>query len=154
VFPKTKLYTNTNVGMHVHISRKPLGMLGVGKMTYFLNKETNKHKLELIGGRKLNSYCNQDSSRTYTYNLGKGGARYNILNLNNEATVEIRMFASPKNFEEFKCRIEFAEALAKYCSPAMTPLSVTKFYEWDSFNTYVQNNKKFYPELSTFMKGI
>lgn len=152
----TKLYPDTNTGMHIHLSRKALGQFSIGKMIAFFNNAKNKSKLEKIGGRKLNNYCQQDDSRTFTYEIynGKDGARYNILNCNNDATVEIRMFATPKSYEEFASRVEFADAIGRYCMPATQSLSLKDLIKFDNFKVFVTKNRKAYPNLSNVLKSL
>lgn len=151
----TKLYGASNTGMHVHISRKALSRLGVGKMIAFLNNPRNKSFLEKIGGRELNNYCRQDN-RTFTYEIynGNSGARYNILNVNNEATVEIRMFSTPETYEDFASKVEFAECLSKYCSPANSNKPLNEFINFDNFKVFAMNYKRNYPHFTTVIKGL
>jgi hypothetical protein len=154
---KTTLHKDSNTGMHVHLSRKPLNMLTLGKMTAFLNKESNKTFIENIAGRRLNNYCNQDTSRTISYphtNDTSYSPRYNTLNLQNKATVEIRIFSTPTSYEEFCYKIEFAQALADYCSPCAANYSVYKLLDCSNFISWVSNNRKQYPYLSNKLKGI
>lgn len=151
---KSGLYQDTNTGMHVHISRKDLSVLTVGKMTAFLNLKDNLRFIEAIAGRTLNSYCKQDD-RTVSYPLVVGaGARYNALNLNNRDTVEIRIFSTPETYEEFSYKLEFAEALTKYCSPCSVGLNVNEQTKYSNFVYWVHKNKKFYPNLATKLKSI
>ena len=152
---KTKLHAENNTGMHVHISRKPLSMLTIGKMTAFLNNPKNKKFIESIGGRKLNHYCNQDEFRTVTYPLVYGkGERYNTLNLSNDATVEIRIFSTPETYEDFAHKLEFSEALAIYCSPCTVNHSVYKLTSHENFQDWVKTQKHSYPHLVNKLKSI
>ena len=61
------LKIQNNVGMHVHISRKPLSQLTIGKMTEFLNRDDNKEFIHHIAGRINNSYARMDKSRSLTF---------------------------------------------------------------------------------------
>jgi hypothetical protein len=153
---KTTLTDDRNTGMHVHISRDAIGPFSVGKMIAFFNNESNKTNLEKIGGRQLNNYCKQDSLRTFTYelNYGREGARYNILNTNNVATVEIRMFSTPKTYEEFASKVEFADAISRYCSPANVNLPPKELIKFDNFKVFAMKNRKSYPNLFNVIKGL
>lgn len=153
---KTSLRDGSNTGMHIHISRDAIGPFSVGKMIAFFNNESNKSKLEKLGGRQLNSYCKQEKERTFTYELyhGKHGARYNILNTNNEATVEIRMFSTPKTYEDFASKVEFADAISRYCSPANVALPLKELIKFDNFKVFAMQNRKSYPNLFNVIKGL
>jgi hypothetical protein len=152
---KTTLHKDNNTGMHIHISRSPLSMLTVGKMTAFLNNDANKKFIEQIAGRSLNHYCRIDTSRTVSFPLVNGrGDRYNTLNLNNDATVEIRIFSTPENYEEFAYKMEFADALANYCSPCTVGISVNEQIKSPAFINWVMTQKHSYPHLVNKIKSI
>jgi hypothetical protein len=152
---KTTLRKESNTGMHVHISRKPLSMLTVGKMTAFLNDPKNVEFITKIAGRELNHFCRQDTNRTVSFPLTNGsGDRYNTLNLNNPDTVELRIFSTPETFEEFAYKLEFSEALAIYCSPCTVNLSVYKLLDYKYFKDWVMNSKHSYPHLATKLKSL
>ena len=152
---KSKLHGESNTGMHVHISRKPLSMLTVGKMTAFLNNKDNKKFIEQLAGRKLNTYCQQEE-RTVSFPLvyGTGGARYNVLNLNNRDTVELRIFSTPESYEDFAHKLEFSEALAIYCSPCTVNHSVYSLLKFPNFINWVNTMKHSYPYLVAKLKTI
>ena len=143
-----------NVGMHVHISRKPLSQLTLGKMTEFLNRPENKLFIGFIAGRIDNQYARMDSGRnvTYAWRNKNGGDRYNALNLNNSNTVEVRLFATPMNYKEFASRLQFVQALVDYCMPAQSNESLKKQTHYEAFMGWLSNRKRMFPELSYHLK--
>ena len=143
-----------NVGMHVHVSRKPLSQLTLGKMTEFLNRPENKLFIGFIAGRIDNSYARMDSGRsiTYPWRNRSGSDRYNALNLNNQNTVEVRLFATPMNYKEFASRLQFVQALVDYCMPAQSSESLKKQTHYESFMSWLSNRKRMFPELSYHLK--
>jgi hypothetical protein len=143
-----------NVGMHVHISRKPLSQLTLGKMTEFLNRPENKLFIGFIAGRIDNQYARMDSGRnvTYAWRNKNGGDRYNALNLNNQNTVEVRLFATPMNYKEFASRLQFVQALVDYCMPAQSNESLKKQTHYEAFMGWLSNRKRMFPELSYHLK--
>ena len=143
-----------NVGMHVHVSRKPLSQLTIGKMTEFLNRFDNKEFIHHIAGRIDNNYARMNSDRTITF-LRKnrhGGDRYNALNLNNEKTIEVRLFATPMNYKEFAMRLQFVQALVDYCMPAQSNESLKKQTHHEAFVAWLSQRKRMFPELSNHLK--
>ena len=143
-----------NVGMHVHISRRPLSQLTIGKLIEFLNRLDNKDFIHHIAGRIDNAYARMDSDRTITF-LKKnrhGGNRYNALNLNNEKTIEVRLFATPMNYKEFASRLQFVQALVDYCSPAQSNESLKKQTHYQAFMHWLSSRKRMFPELSYHLK--
>jgi hypothetical protein len=151
---KTMIYPDDNTGMHVHVSRKPLSMLTIGKMTSFLNKKSNKAFIAYIAGRIDNHYARMDDKRTVTFPLMGNGDRYNALNLQNSATVEFRIFSTPKNWEEFSARLEFCQALTDYCQPCQVSGPLSQLSEHTSFINWLKDKRKLFPELTSHLKGF
>lgn len=151
-----ELRNATNVGMHVHVSRKPLSLLTVGKLTAFMNNVNNKKFIEYVAGRNSNGYCNLDASRTVTYpwTHQNGGARYNTLNLTNRETIEFRIFSTPLTFQEFASKVQFCQALVDYCKPANLSLSIKDVINFKNFIAWLTPRRKDYPELITSLKGF
>jgi len=143
-----------NVGMHVHISRKPLSHLTLGKLTEFLNRMDNKQFIAHIAGRIDNQYARMSHERTVTFPWRNkhGGDRYNALNLNNQNTVEVRLFATPMNYKEFAMRLQFVQALVDYCMPAQSNESLKKQTHYEAFMGWLSNRKRMFPELSYHLK--
>lgn len=152
----TNLHEHDTVGMHVHVSRSPLSILTVGKMTEFMNNPDNKTYLEKVAGRWSDRFAGQESrSVTFAFRNQGGGERYNALNLRNKETVEFRIFASTRSYEEFIMRLEFCEAVTHYCSPCQSRAKTLKEVPtWYWFADYVFSNAKAWPHLSKFIKGL
>lgn len=149
------IHPDTNTGMHVHVSRKPLNVFTIGKMTEFLNRMDNKNFIKFIAGRVDNNYAKiTGRSVTYPFLNGTSGERYNALNLQNKDTIEFRIFSTPKNWEEFSSRLEFCQALTDYCKPAQVNTSLKELTGHRSFMNWVLINRKSYPELSNYLKGF
>ena len=144
-----------NVGMHVHISRKPLSQLTIGKLTEFLNRLDNKQFIHHIAGRIDNNYARMSDDRTVTFpwKHRNGGDRYNALNLNNQNTIEVRLFATPMNYKEFAMRLQFVQALVDYCSPAQSSESLKKQTHHEAFVGWLEGRRRMFPELSNHLKG-
>ena len=143
-----------NVGMHVHISRKPLSQLTIGKLTEFLNRLDNKQFIAHIAGRIDNNYARMSGDRTVTFPIRNrnGGDRYNALNLNNQNTIEVRLFATPMNYKEFAMRLQFVQALVDYCSPAQSSLALKKQTHYEAFMGWLSSRRRMFPELSNHLK--
>jgi hypothetical protein len=147
------VYAQSNTGMHVHISKKPLSVLTIGKITEFLNRESNKDFIKSVAGR-ISSYAQIDPYKTVTYPFVMGaGHRYSAVNLNNSDTIEIRIFATPENFYQFAYRFEFCKALVDYCMPAgVSVKSLKDLTHFETFTNWVKQNRPFYPNLYKFVQ--
>ena len=156
--PITELRNASNVGMHVHVSRKPLSVLTVGKLTRFMNHPDNKAFIELLAGRANNTYCRQDRGRaehlSYPLLYPTGGDRYNVLNLNNQNTIEFRIFSTPLSYEDFASKLQFIQALVDYSKPCAVNLSAYAHAKFEEFIKWVKQNTKSYPELAIKLKGL
>lgn len=150
----TMIFPDDNTGMHVHVSRKPLSMLTIGKMTSFLNRKSNKEFIAYIAGRIDNRFARMDDKRTVTFPLMGNGDRYNALNLQNSATVEFRIFSTPKNWSEFASRLEFCQALTDYCQPCQLSGPLSQLSEHTSFINWLKDKRKLFPELTSHLKGF
>lgn len=149
-----ELEAKPNTGMHVHVSRSPLSVLTVGKLTEFMNKRDNQKFIEYLAGRKLNHYCNM-ANRSVTFPLTVGrGDRYNSLNLQNEATIEFRIFSSPLTYEDFASKVQFCQALVDFAKPAQSGAALKTQTNYNTFMTWVLPRRKDYPELVSKLKGF
>lgn len=149
-----ELEAKSNTGMHVHVSRNPLSVLTVGKLTEFMNKNDNKKFIEFIAGRRANHYCQQQNrSVTFPWTHQRGD-RYNTLNLQNSETIEFRIFSSPLNYQDFASKVQFCQALVDYAKPAQSGASLKAQTNYNTFMTWVMPRRKDYPELVAKLKGF
>lgn len=147
-----ELRNASNVGMHVHVSRKPLSLLTVGKLTRFMNHPDNKSFIEKLAGRPNNSYCRQEARRSdhlsYPLLTQTRSERYNVLNLCNQNTIEFRIFSTPLTYEDFASKMQFVQALVEYSKPCAVNLTAYAHYNWQAFKDWVLTQRKAYPELT------
>lgn len=135
-------------GIHIHVSREPLGALQIGRLLVFLNHADNRELVTKVAGRYDGDYC-----RVRDKKLGDGrlsGPRHDILNVSNDETIEFRMFSSQaaRTADLFIKNIEFVEAALAFTSPANTgvrELSADKFVE------FVKRRAKAFPALRQFL---
>ena len=150
------IHPHTSCGMHVHISRKAFTQMGAGKLTEFINRHDNKDFITLVAGRGSTNYqkANNDYKITKSYNVYKGGHadRYNFVNLNNAATIELRIFSSPRNTKEFKIKMQFVNAMIGYCKPAVLSGTLREQTHYKSFVSWLDKSKKEFKELHTHIK--
>lgn len=148
-----ELQVASNVGMHIHVSKKPLSLFTIGKLTAFMNREINKRFIEYIAGRNSNTYCRFDSKRTVTFPwTNKSSERYNTLNLNNKDTIEFRIFSTPMSYDDFASKIQFCKALVDYAMPANLALPISEITNYANFLKWLQGNRKSYPQLAVKLK--
>jgi hypothetical protein len=64
----------------------------------------------------------------------------------------MQIFASPKNTNEFKVRMQFVKAMISYCQPAALTGTLKEQTSFSSFITWLENTKKEFRELHTYVK--
>lgn len=157
-------------GMHIHISKKAFTPFHFLKFTNFFYTQEKQGFLYYMARRIGNSYSKIKSSYSYDGNkygikqtgiraalyhqaqLGKtiklykhrsfNPERYDILNITNEHTFEIRAFKSPTKYEDFMANIEYVYAIYLYTKDvSANDMSLEDFFK------YVTNNASKFPEL-------
>ena len=98
--------------MHIHLDRKVISPLVLGRMIDFLNRPENKKLVETIGERTLNNYCVAQAHYSWGNALDdRSMDRHVVLNLQKRVTAEFRFFKSPTTYLSFAKNIEFVWAL-------------------------------------------
>jgi len=135
-------WKNNRCGIHIHITRQPLGMLTIGKMTVFLNDPKNAVFIKQIAGRYDHSYAKTKMKKITDL---AGEDRYEMLNLTSSKTVEMRIFKGTLNKKHFLADVEFAHALVHFCrTTSIRYLDTAKFMQ------FLRMNRKDYPNLYAF----
>jgi hypothetical protein len=136
----------TNCGMHIHINRRALTQLTIGKMLVFANSGKNEHYLQRIFQRGSCSYA---AVAQKTILDGKRGwsDRCERINLCPSATIEIRAFRGNLRRDRVMKNIEFTHAMVMYCRDC----SMRDVENWGMFTAYVGRNKKLYSNLWAYL---
>ncbi len=156
----------TTNGLHVHVARNGFKdeahQLRWGKLWY-----RNTADIVRIAGR--------DSQRWGGFNLGHRqvigahckqmakirhgdlnayltseyvGARYNALNLSNEATIEVRIFAAPTSGSELRSRMELVAATVEYTRNLTVRDINAGGWTWEAFRAWLTERESIYPALA------
>lgn len=140
-------------GMHVHVSRDGLSTMTVGKVLEFIHSSKNQEFIEVIAGRERNRYCMfaNDDSKVEALRAKRGlqfeRERYNGVNLQNEHTMEIRIFKGTLSRKVFLKNLEFCESLVKFAQNH----SMGEAESYALYAYWVMNNRKTYPILASFL---
>ena len=158
-FDKYGYSTGPRAGMHVHMSKAAFTTVHLYKFVNFLYKESTRQFLQAVAGRKLgeNQYCKFDKGDVEnTAKLAKhkdnmsADKHHSAVNLENNATIETRIFAMPANFEGMYKNLEFMHALYVFSKESKyKDMVVNKFLE---FLTEPQHRGR-YRNLVNFLKG-
>lgn len=136
-----------NCGLHVHINKKALSALTIGKMLVFLNDAGLKELGAHIAQRDNCSYARR-SSKVMTDGTRSSESRYDIMNVSvRHPTCEIRMFKGNLTPERVYKNLEFCHALVQYCRES----SMRTLTEWGKFAEWMLANRGQYPHLMRFL---
>jgi hypothetical protein len=158
-----KSYRTTTCGFHVHMSKEDFTPHHLYKFQQFQYKHHTLRRR--VGQRNDNHYAevgdqykgatrskelakrSASSHRNYKHgNGGVGGNRYEIINLRPSKTVEMRYFKGNLRADRLYKNIEWLTAV--YWFTKDTPESQLTV---KNFREYLEQNKKYYPNLYTFL---
>ena len=143
-------YDSTTCGMHIHLSKKSFGTWQLYRfMKFFID---NKDFVVSISQRKTEALQNwaaieneNDNDLIYKAKKKAGNSRrYTAINLQNDATIELRIFRGTLNFNSFMKNIQFAHAMFCFTRDE-------KDMTVDNFKKYI-NNFNEYSLLKKFLK--
>jgi hypothetical protein len=139
-----ELVSNDETGMHIHLDRKVVTPLTIGRMLDFLNQEVNKEFIEVISERPLTGYCAQRG-----YNWGhvlpgfvEGVQRSTVLNLKKEPTIEFRLFQAPVKFQSFIKNLEFVQSMIQFFQAGWTQYTPKESRNWQVFRDFLKERNK------------
>lgn len=134
-------------GMHVHINKKALSALTIGKMLVFLNNSDIAPLITIVAQRHNSAYARL-STKKLTDGTVSSENRYDIMNVSvRHPTCEIRMFRGNLTPERIYKNIEFCHALVQYCRQS----SMRTLCEWDIFVAWLRSVRGQYPNLVRFL---
>lgn len=109
-------HDTSTCGLHVHVSRKNLHDLQINRMNVFINHPDNAKLIKAVARRYATNYA-----RIRDKQMGKAHYsidRYDALNLENDRTVEFRIFKGTLKHESLMSALEFTNAVVNFTNPA------------------------------------
>jgi len=137
-------------GLHIHVSRKPLSDLAIAKTVCFISANHNRRFIRLIAGRESMSYCKilpKKMGSAAKYN----DDRYEAVNLQNDATIEFRLFKGTLRQASVFKALEFTDALTVYAGCAAR--SIRDSQSRVQFCGFVEENAGTWPNLCAFIQA-
>ena len=141
---------NTNcAGLHIHINKKALSPLEIGKLLVFVNDKKNARFIEDIAGRNMGRWC---ASKTKKISDGqyRSDDRYEAVNTVPSKTVELRIFKSNVSEHGFMRALEFTDGMIRYLKQSsMREQSLS----YKSFISYIKKpeNRSEYPNFWSWL---
>jgi len=137
----------SSCGIHIHINKKALSALTIGKMLVFLNDPGLAPLITTIAQRPSSHYCTR-SAKKMTDGSRSSESRYDIMNVSvRHPTCELRMFRGNLTVERMYKNLEFCHALVQYCRQS----SMRTLTDWGAFSQWMIKNRGTYPNLVRFL---
>jgi hypothetical protein len=134
-------------GMHVHINKRALSALTVGKMLVCVNSDEMRPLVELVAQRSESQYA-QRKPKKFTDALADDGTHYDALNISTEHdTLELRIFRGNTRYSRVMKNLEFAHALCIYCRDA----SMQDVTKPELMRAWICARPAIYPHLSKYL---
>ena len=149
-----KSFTTDTCGVHVHVDRKALTPLQIGKIIQFMNYRPNYDEIMKIAGRGITTYCELQSPHLFRFalqgNLGsQERTKYSWVNVGKSETIEFRLFKGNLRKSGLFRYIEFTQACIEFCKEmSFRHLLFLNFCRWIS----EPNNRARFKHLYAFMK--
>ena len=131
-------WDTTTCGLHVHVSRKPLSQLTIGKLLVFMNSPKTAQYLTALAGRNSSRWAKM-SPKKVSDATKMSSDRYQVVNLCNDDTIEFRLFKGTLNREHALANIQFCHAVVRYVKDA----SMRSVEDWHAFASFVQQDKTY-----------
>ena len=137
-------------GLHIHCSRKPLSLLTIAKIVVFVNSPANQPNVEIIAGRKQNTYSILQAMKYGTVKVERNrNHRYEAVNLVNRDTIEFRIFKGTLSKPHLFKALEFCDSLIHFCLTAQNGIIYCR--DWKNYMDYVGLRSRDYPHLYAFL---
>jgi len=143
-------WNSGNCGIHIHVSRKPLSTLWIGRILVMINSPSMRSIVSKVSGRYDTTYAGITSKKLTNGKKTGYERKYEAVNNSPRETIEFRLFRGTLIRESFIRYIEFVEAVLAFTSPATT--SNRDIAEPEKFLDFVSNHRKKYKELFAFLK--
>lgn len=143
-------WDTTTAGMHIHVARTAFdGTSHLYRFTQLVLK--NEPACTTFAGRQNDTYASfRDGYQPgFLAKVIKGreyGSR-GAVNLQNGATVEVRMFRGSLKKKRLLANLEFVHAAVEYTRVLTVPQVATGGLSWRAFATWITDNRETYPHL-------
>jgi len=151
-------YNTSTCGLHVHVSRKHLTLLQIGKMCLFVTHPQNYDLTSFIAQRdshwgnfknpKKLTELHPDNCNGRHYPPGSGHC--DAVNLTHRESIEFRIFKGTLKDTSFFKTLDFVAALVAFTSPATQSC---QDLSTPQFKKFVHKNEKDFPHLGQYLRN-
>lgn len=148
-----KSWNTTTCGMHIHVSRKSVTPLDIGKLLVFVNGTANREFMEKIAGRSSAQWS------AFKHKNVKDGLqrsdKYEALATHKRNTIEFRLFRGNIAKQGIFRNLEFVDALCEFVSTVSIDRASDRInnLSYTNFISYMNRseNKGSYPYLFSWL---
>ena len=144
-----KGWNTTCAGLHIHINKKALTPLEIGKLLVFINDKKNARFIEDIAGRTMGRWCKSETKKISDGQY-QSDDRYEAVNTVPRNTVELRIFKSNVSEHGFMRALEFTDGLIQYLKQSSIR---EQSLSYKSFLSYIRKpeNRSEYPNFWSWL---
>lgn len=117
-----------NCGIHIHVERKGLSQLTIGKLLVFVNSPNNESLITTIAGRYASRWSQIKPKSLDATPSSQQEERYEAINLMPRNTIEFRIFRGTLNRLHFLANLEFVYSLISWARRAGRENLDQKYY--------------------------
>ena len=141
---------NTNcAGLHIHINKKALTPLEVGKLLVFVNDNKNTRFIDDIACRNINRWCKSETKKISDGQY-RSDDRYEAVNTVPSKTVELRIFKSNVSEHGFMRALEFTDGMIRYLKQSSMREQSLSYKSFISFIKKPENRSE-YPNFWSWL---
>ena len=154
-------WDRSSCGLHVHVSREafrnPSWTSGNAHMLRFMKLiYDNQRQVERIAGRSNAGYATFADKGSLVRKVKEGrqsDGHSSAVNVENNATIEIRVFKGSLRKERVLSALEFVTASVEY-TRTLKVTGKNKSLSWLHFTGYISRNEETYPNLALIMSEV
>jgi DNA-directed RNA polymerase subunit M/transcription elongation factor TFIIS len=144
-----KGWNTDTAGLHIHIGRKSLTPLNIGKILVFINDNNNEDFINHIAGRSSQQWARKSPKKVSDV-LRPTGEKYDAVNTNHHATIELRIFRSNISRHGFYRVLEFTDAMVNFVKLTNCTTTSLHYTAFIRFVSQAQQRSQ-YPNLLAWL---
>jgi hypothetical protein len=140
----------SNCGMHVHVNRRAISNLTLGKMLMFMNDPAMVGVVATVAQRTASTWARPTPKKWKdALEFRASGSRYQTLNITGP-TVEFRVFRGSLRHDRILKNLEFCESVVEFCrvTSAARVTDPALYLEW------VAARRREFPALNAFLVEV
>ncbi|GIH16133.1 hypothetical protein [Rugosimonospora africana] len=138
-------YTSARTGLHVHVSRDGFDCPShtYRWMKFVYRNRSQVTRLARRESQQWAAFTDEDRRAVKHYAKGAAGNRYTAINTGNEATFELRVFASSLHADEVAAALGLAAASVEYTRHLTVPVIAHGGWTWAAFADWVDTQPQY-----------